>query len=98
LKGDTIGIKQLFRLLGKKGTIEILKMLRDRNKTQYKDLSTIDIAISTLSSRINELLRNGIIEHHLKRTDKKEEWYTLTEKGERTLEKIEEIEKIIDSN
>jgi len=39
-------------------------------------------------------LKNGFIEHHLKRTMRREEWYTLTEKGEKILEFIEEIEEI----
>lgn len=82
--------------MGKKGTVDLLKMLKGKNKMQYKDLSTIDIAISILSSRINVLLRIGFIEHHLKRTVKKEEWYTLTKKGERVLNLIDEIEEIVD--
>ncbi|KYK38396.1 MAG: hypothetical protein AYK18_17340 [Theionarchaea archaeon DG-70] len=99
LKGDKIELKleiRLFlRLLSKKGTIDILKMLKDKNRAQYRDLSTIDIGIATLSDRINESLKNGIIEHHLKRTTKREEFYTLSEKGERILKLIEEIEEII---
>jgi len=82
-------------LLSKKGTIDILKMLKDKNKAQYKDLLTINIGIATLNNRINALLKNGFIEHHLKRTTKREEFYTLSEKGERILKFIEEIEEII---
>ena len=86
--------------MSKKGTINILKTLKSKNKAQYKDLSTNDIgiAIATLNGRINQLLKSGIIEHHLKRAMKREEWYTLTKKGEKILSKIEEIEKIINSD
>jgi len=73
-------------------------MLKDKDKEQYKDLSTIGIGIATLSNRINELLKSGIIEHHLKRTTKREEFYTLSKKGEKILNLIEKIEEIIDFN
>ena len=77
-----------------KETITILKMLETGKKVQYEDLTNVDLSISTLNERINELLKNCLIEHHLKRTNKKEEWYTLTEKGEKILKYVKEIEEL----
>ncbi|MBU7011925.1 MAG: winged helix-turn-helix transcriptional regulator [Theionarchaea archaeon] len=98
MKGDKIEIRLFFRFIGNRETINILKMLKDGNKTQYKDLATLRIGVSSLNIRIRVLLKNGLIEHHLRRSIKKEEWYTLSEKGERILKLIEEIEEIINSD
>lgn len=85
--------QELLRLLGLKGTVDVLRLI-GKGKTQYKDLISIDISISTPNERLKQLLSSLLIEHHLKRTDKKEEWYEITEKGKRFVKILEQLEKL----
>ena len=68
-----------------KGTVDILKIISE-GKTQYKDLIiTVDIAISTLNTRIKQLLHSKLITHHIIRDPERNEYYEITEKGEEIL-------------
>jgi len=87
----------LFYILGLKGTIQILKYLREHKKAQYKDLRSVGLSIHLLNDRLRQLLKLNLISHHLvlKRRQKRKEWYELTEKGKKILKLILELEKIV---
>lgn len=81
---------RFFRVLGLTSTVDLLKSIH-KGKNQYKDFLTFT-NIGTINRRLKELIRLGIIKHHFERKDKRNEWYTLTEKGKRILEAIEKLE------
>jgi len=63
----------LFHMLGLKGTIQILKYLKEHKKAQYKDLRSVGLSIHLLNDRLRQLLKLNLISHHLvlKRRQKK---------------------------
>jgi len=75
---------RFFRVLGLTSTIDLLKSIQE-GKNQYKDFLTF-MGVGTINRRLRELINLRIIEHHFERKDKRNEWYTLTEKGRRILE------------
>jgi len=75
---------RFFRVLGLTSTIDLLKSIH-KGKNQYKDFLTF-MGVGTINRRLRELINLRIIEHHFERKDKRNEWYTLTEKGRRILE------------
>jgi len=81
--------------LGLKGTIRILKYLKKHKKGQYKDLLKLELIVSTLNDRVRTLIKMGLISHNITLIEKREEWYELTEKGEKTLKLVLELEKVI---
>ena len=84
------------RILGLKGTKEILEYLYENERAQYKMLSEF-LNTHTLNIRLSELLGFKLIKHHFRRLDKKEEWYTITEKGRKTLMHLRDLVEILDS-
>ena len=85
--------KELLRVLGFTATIDILNSIKE-GKNQYKHFIPF-ASIATLNKRTKQLINLGIIEHHLTREDKRREWYTLTEKGEKVIEVIMKLEKVL---
>ncbi len=90
--GDT-QLRELLRVLGFTATIDILNSIKE-GRNQYKHF-ILFTSISTLNKRTKQLMSLGIIEHHLTREDKRREWYTLTEKGEKVIEVIIKLEKVL---
>ena len=83
---------EFFSVLGLQGTRSILNSIKD-GKDQYKNF-TLYASEATINMRTKQLIALGLIEHHLLRgTGKRREWYTLTNKGERVLKAITELEK-----
>ena len=85
---------RFFRVLGLTSTVDLLKSIQE-GKNQYKDFLTF-MGVGTINRRLRELINLGIIEHHFERKDRRNEWYTLTEKGKRILEAIIRLENIFD--
>ncbi len=74
--------REVLKLPGLIGTWEILTYLHEHDTGSYKHFRPY-ISDSTLNKRLNQLLRSGLIEHHLTREESKKEWYEITEKGRR---------------
>jgi DNA-binding HxlR family transcriptional regulator len=75
-------------MLGAKGTLEILKFLDGKKEVQHGQIREI-IHTHTLNIRIRELVEFELIQHHLNKSERRHEWYTLTEKGKKVLEVLE---------
>ena len=88
-------IEVLYKILGLKGTIKILKYSNEHEKARYIDLSSI-ISFASLNTRLTQLETLNIIEHHFNRgKEKREEWYELTEKGKKLILIFNQLEEII---
>jgi DNA-binding HxlR family transcriptional regulator len=83
------------KLLGSKGAKYVLEYLCENKRAQYKDLQEV-INTHTLNVRIKGLLHYGLIQHHLVREDVRTEWYELTEKGQKTLDHLNELVRIVE--
>lgn len=78
--------------MGLAAAISILKSI-ENGENQYKDFRSFAPS-STVNSRIRQLEALEFIEHHLERSEKRREWYTLTEKGKGALRIAEKLEKV----
>ena len=76
--------EEFMRMIGAKGTIEILEFLNENENAQYKDFQSI-INTHTLNTRLRNFLDHDLVEHHLTKEVKRAEWYTITEKGKKVL-------------
>ena len=88
---DQDSLNEFFRVLGLRATRDMLTSIREGNN-QHKDFLKFG-SISTINQRTKQLESLDIIEHHLGREEMRREWYTLTERGERVLKAIPELEK-----
>ncbi len=84
---------ELLKIVGSVKTVNILEYLRDHDTAQHHDLSQF-VNTHTLNSRIYQMLKFNLIEHHYERAELKREWYTLTEKGKKVLEYAENMAKL----
>ena len=55
----------------------------------------VDIAISTLNTRIKQLLHSKLITHHIIRDPERNEYYEITEKGEKILKVFLDFENAL---
>ena len=78
------------KVISSKGTRDILKYLDDHAAAQHQQLDTF-INTCTLNKRLNQLLRFGLIQHHLDKKDVRRDWYSLTEKGKKILKYVEDM-------
>ena len=84
-------LKEFFKVLGSAAARDILHTIHEGNN-QHKDFATFG-SISTINLRPKQLESLGIIKHNLTREEKRREWYTLTERGERVMKALVELEK-----
>ncbi len=77
-------------ILAYKGTMGILRHLNTHEKARYTDFD-LPVSVSTLNIRLRQLLKYNCIQHSLQREGVKKEWYTITEKGRKTLEYLEAL-------
>lgn len=87
--------KSLLKILGSKGTVDILRFLEKHGTAQYKDLQQF-VSTHTLNARTRDLTWLGLIQHHFVREEVRREWYELTELGKRILQWLDELEKILE--
>ncbi len=73
------------KLLGAKGTREILELMNQHSTVQYKEMMGF-VNTPTLNKRLRDLLIFGLISHHLERVETRREWYEITEKGKQALQ------------
>ena len=85
--------KRLRELAGKVATKEILETIVESERTQYKDLAQF-ASISSINQRLRELENYGLIEHHIAREEKREEWYTSTEAGKEFIKQLREMDEL----
>jgi len=84
-------------VLGSTGAIQVLETINRTGKTQYKDLSSIKISISTLNTRLLQLMNFGLVKHFTIRDAKqRKEWYEITDKGKIVLEILEQLAQLIE--
>jgi predicted transcriptional regulator len=84
---------KILRVIGLTGTGYILEYVHIHEKTQHVELLKT-IAPHTLNTRLRELLHLELIEHHIKRSKKRKEWYTITGNGERVLQLMRKLQRI----
>ncbi len=84
----------IIKILGSRGTREILQYLNTHGKGRYINFKGF-AATFTLNTRLRELMKLGLIEHHVIRIERKREWYTITEKGKKVLEYMEKIIEVV---
>lgn len=85
--------RRLRTIAGKVATREIMEVAVDRGRVQYKDLVGL-ASISSLNQRLRELEKCGLIQHHMVREEKREEWYTPTEAGKKFKEMLQEMDEL----
>ena len=74
-----------------------MKTINKIGKTQYKDLSSIKISISTLNARLLQFMNFGLVKHFAIRNAKqRKEWYEIKEKEKTFLEVLEQLGQIIE--
>ena len=83
----------IIKILGSRGTRQILQYLNRHGKGRYINLRGF-AATFTINTRLRELMKLGLIEHHFIRVERKREWYTITEKGKKVLEYVEKIMEV----
>ena len=85
--------EEFLKLIGSKGTIDILRYLNKHKTGQYKDLIELVNEV-TLYNRVKQLLKFSLIVHHLDKKDVRREWYEITEKGKRVLQILGTLKKL----
>ena len=89
-----MGDKELRRFFTVLGLVSALDILKSLQKGEKQFMEFLSIASSrTAYVRTKELIKLGIIEHHLEKEPKRKEWYTLTERGKRVLRALIRLEK-----
>jgi len=86
-------MKEFMKMIGSKGTKEILEFLDENGKVQYKHFCQF-MDTHVVNKRLRQLLKFGLVEHHLTKVEKKREWYTITDKGKKVLYYLREMERI----
>ena len=82
-------------MIGLKGTVPILRYMNEKGEAQYVELIRL-INVVSLNTRLKQLLHFGLIEHHLERLELRREWYSITDKGKKILNHLDEIVELMD--
>ncbi|MBU4190357.1 MAG: winged helix-turn-helix transcriptional regulator [Candidatus Thermoplasmatota archaeon] len=85
-------MSKIIKLIGYTGNIDILKQLHNSRKSYTQLENIVKLSGRTLSKRLKELTDEGLIKRKL--MDNRRVLYSITEKGKKTIEKLQEIEKI----
>lgn len=86
--------EKILKLIGSAGTKFILDYLNTHTDVQYKELNKT-IPAHTLNTRLRELLRFKLIEHHFEKKEKRREWYNITERGKKVLEIMRKLGALV---
>ena len=87
-------MKVFLKMIGGKGTRKILEFLDKNRKGRYMQFRQF-ASTHMLNIRLRELLIFGLIEHHITKSERKKEWYTITKKGNKILHYLKKMEEII---
>ncbi len=85
------------RLFWSKWTIDILKLLSENSDMRFSEvMSSLDITDKVLSEKLGELVGHDLVVRtlHVDRTTT----YSLSEKGRRAVEKLAELDKIMETD
>lgn len=85
--------RRLRALAGKVATKEILDVIVEAGKAQYKDFTKF-ASVSSINQRLRELENYGLIQHHMAREEKREEWYTPTEPGKKFRRQLHDMDEL----
>lgn len=82
-------------LLEKRWNMQILAFLLDKQPARFKELTKVCSREATLTFRVKELQKNGLIEATpINTRDEKYFAYKLTSRGSQIAQKIHEIKRI----
>lgn len=87
--------EDLRRVIGPKRTLEILRLLSQEGILNYSDIeSKVETSSDVISTGLNTLVTYGLVE----RTEesKRNVRYTVTDRGNDFLDKIDEIDAFLD--
>ncbi len=87
--------RKFLKMIGSVKTVDILAYIREHGAAHHRDLNAF-VSTHTLHTRLIQLAKYGLIEHHYERHDTKKEWYTLTEKGNHVLTYVDNMVKLLD--
>jgi len=87
-------MKEFLKMIGGKGTKEILEFLDENRKGRYMQFRQY-MSTRMLNIRLRELLIFGLVEHHITKQERKNEWYTITKKGKKILRCLKKMEEVI---
>jgi len=86
---------EVLKMLGSRGTTEILEFLSEHGEARYIQMQEF-INSHTLNTRMRELLGYGLVEHRMEKKEKRREWYELTEKGKKVIKKLKDLINLIE--
>lgn len=88
---------ELEDVLQRKWTLPLLRLLDEEGETNFNVMvEDLDISSSTLTDTMDLLMEYGLIDRNeLKRTDIR---YDLTSEGELFLDKIQELEQLLNND
>lgn len=89
--------ENLRRVIGPKRTLEILRLLSQEGTLNYSDIeSKVETSSDVISTGLNTLVAYGLVE----RTEESQRnvRYTVTDRGDDFLEKIDEIDTFLDQS
>lgn len=86
--------KDLFAILGRKATKEILELLEEHGTAQYKEFKQV-ASLTTVNMILRNLEDLNLIQHYCER-EKRREWYEPTEKGKKVVQCLRELEMLIE--
>ena len=87
--------EEFLKMIGLKGTMPILHYLNEKGEAQYTDLMKL-INVVSLNTRLKQLLHFRLIQHNMERLELRREWYTVTEKGRKVLNYLNEVLQVMD--
>ena len=87
---DEKGEEDLLKMLGARGTKQILEFLNQHGLCQYKQLEEF-MNTHTLNIRLREMLTFQLVQFSFDRIEIKEKGYEITEKGEKILQHLREL-------
>ena len=86
---------ELVRIIGRRYGLELLTVIKKKRSIRFNELKTVmgEISSSTLTIRLTELERAGLVERqtHLEVTARAE--YSLTKKGRKLLQSLNSLSK-----
>jgi len=89
--------KDFFIVLGRSSTKKILEFLDSHKNVQLDDLTQFATSF-TLKKLVQELMKFNLIKCYVQMDNEKKVWYELTEKGEKILQALRELERILRSS
>ena len=82
--------EDLLKMLGARGTKQILEFLNQNGLCQYKQLEEF-MNTHTLNIRLREMLTFQLVQFYFDRIETKERGYEITEKGEKILQHLRDL-------